>query len=73
MKTFAEKLEYHILVESPTIESATFLYKTGLSKVNVKTNKMGSEYKLKISQGMQICHYILFVLFWEFNFSIRIS
>ena len=63
MKTFDEELEYHILVESPTIESATFLYKIGLSKVNVKTNKMGSEYKLKLSQRVQICHYILLFCF----------
>ena len=42
MKTFFEKLEYHFLVESTTIESTTYLYKTDLSKANVKTNRMGS-------------------------------
>ena len=33
---FFEKLEYRFLVKSTTIESTTFLYKTGLSKANVK-------------------------------------
>ena len=42
MKTFFKKLEYRFLVESSKIENTTFLYKTALSKVNVKTNSMGS-------------------------------
>ena len=41
-KTFSETLEYHILVKSAAIGSWTFPYKTALSKVNVKTNRMGS-------------------------------
>ena len=42
-KTFFEKLEFRFLVESTTIESALFSYKTALSKANVKANRMGSE------------------------------
>ena len=41
-KTFFKKLEYHILVQSTKVESATFPHKTALPEANVKTNKMGS-------------------------------
>ena len=41
-KTFFEKLRYRFLVESTTIESPIFPYKTDLSKTNVKTNRMRS-------------------------------
>ena len=41
-KPFLKKLEYRFLVESTTIGSATLLYKTALSKTNVKTSRMGS-------------------------------
>ena len=37
-KSFFEKLK--ALVESTTMESATFPYKTALSKANVKTKRM---------------------------------
>ena len=40
IKTFSAKLEYRFLVESTTIESALFPYKTDLSKANVKLNRM---------------------------------
>ena len=36
------KTGYRFLVESTKIETATFPYKTTLSKANVKTNRMGS-------------------------------
>ena len=42
MKAFFKKLEYRFSVESTAIESAIFLYKTALSKANVKTNRMGT-------------------------------
>ena len=42
VQTLFNKLEYHFLVESSKIESATFPYKTALSEANVKTNRMGS-------------------------------
>ena len=41
-KTFYEKLCYHFLVESTTIENATFQHKIDLSKANIKTNTIGS-------------------------------
>ena len=39
-KTFFKKLEYRFLVESTKIKSASFSYKTAISEVNVKTNRM---------------------------------
>ena len=41
-KTFFKNLEDCLLVQSTTNESATFPYKTGLSKANVKKIGMGS-------------------------------
>ena len=41
-ETLLKKLQYHFLVESTTIENATYPYKTALSEANVKTNRMGS-------------------------------
>ena len=42
-KTFLRKLEYCFLLESTTIENATFPYKTTLSKANIETNRMESK------------------------------
>ena len=42
-ETFLKKLEYHFLVESIKNESAIFIYKSLLSKANLKTNCMGSK------------------------------
>ena len=39
-KTFFKKLEYHFLVESTKIESASFPYKTAISEANAKTNRI---------------------------------
>ena len=39
-KTFFEKLDYHFLVESSKIESASFSYKTPISEAKFKTNKI---------------------------------
>ena len=39
---FFKKLEYRFLVESTKIEKASFPYKTAVSQVNVKTNRMVS-------------------------------
>ena len=39
-KTFFKKPEYCFLAESTTIEDASFPYKTAISEVNVKANKM---------------------------------
>ena len=41
-KTYFKKLEYAFLVESINIENASFPYKTDISAVNVKTNRMVS-------------------------------
>ena len=40
MKTFFKKLEYCFLVERTKIEKESFPYKTAISEVNVKTNRM---------------------------------
>ena len=39
-KTFLKKLQYRFLVETTKIESILFSFKTALSEVNVKTNRM---------------------------------
>ena len=39
-RTFYKKLKYRFLVENTKIENALFPYKTAISEVNVKTNKM---------------------------------
>ena len=41
-KTFLKKLECRFLVEGTKIENALFPYKTVMSEVNVKTNRMVS-------------------------------
>ena len=40
MKTFFNKLKYRLFVESTKIENASLLYKTAISKADVKTNRM---------------------------------
>ena len=39
---FFEKLEYRFLVETTKIENTSFSYKTVISEVNIKANRMGS-------------------------------
>ena len=41
-KTFFKKLEYCLLVETTKIENKSFPLKTGLSKANVKINRMAT-------------------------------
>ena len=41
-KIFFKKIDYCFLVESTRIENVSFTYKTAISEVNVKTNKMVS-------------------------------
>ena len=41
-KTFFKKFEYRFLVERTEIENALFLYKTAISEVNVKSNRIVS-------------------------------
>ena len=40
MKTFFNKLKYRLFVESTKIENTSLLYKTAISKADVKTNRM---------------------------------
>ena len=42
MKTFFKKLAYSFLLETTKIENTSFLFKTALSEVNVKTNRMAT-------------------------------
>ena len=42
METFFKKLEYHFLVETSKIENTLFPFKTALSEVNRKTNRMAT-------------------------------
>ena len=48
------KMEYLFLVESTTVGKAIFPYKTAVSRVNVKSNKMGS------TKWTEFCHYFIF-------------
>ena len=40
MNTFFSKLKYRLFVESTKIENTSLLYKTAISKADVKTNRM---------------------------------
>ena len=62
-KTFSDKLEHRVLVQSTTIKSATFPYKTALSKANDNTNR---EYKMDLLERATL-------FYWKFNFSVRAS
>ena len=42
MKTFFKKLEDNFLVETTKIENTSFPFKTALSQVNVKTNRIAT-------------------------------
>ena len=42
MKTFFEKLKYRFSVEATKIKNTSFSFKTVLSEVNVKTNRMAT-------------------------------
>ena len=66
-KTFLNKLEYRFLFE---IKTATFPYKTALSKANVKLNWMGGT---KWTYHKERSFSITTLFFWKFNFSIRTS
>ena len=62
-----KKLKYFFLFESIKIETATFLHKSALSEVNVKTNRMGST-KWAKSERTEFCQYLIFsLLFFQFK------
>ena len=68
MKTFFEKLEDCFSVESTTIESATFPYKTVLSKANFKTNRISTTWIIKNAVLS-----LTTLFFSKSNFSVRTS
>ena len=68
-QTFFKKLEYCFLVESTKIENASFPYKTALSEVNVKKNRIKST---KWTCRSFASNYFIF-FFWKFCFSLRTS
>ena len=67
-KTFFEKLDFRFLVESITIKSATFPYKTNLSKTNLMTNEMGNTKWTYHKESSFVTNYLIFL---KFNFSTR--
>ena len=65
---FFKKLENSFVVESTTIESVTYPYKTALSEANVKTNRMGSTKWTYLKE----CSFArTYFFFFKFHFSIR--
>ena len=53
-KTLFKKLKYWCLIERIKIENASFPYKTAISEVNVKTNRMVST-KWIYQEGTEFC------------------
>ena len=70
-ETFLKKLEYHFLVESTKIQSASFPYKTVLSEANVKTNRMVSKKWTYHKERPFATNY--FVFSKKLSFSLRTS
>ena len=58
-KTSFKKLEYCLLVESTKIENASFLYKTTIPEVNVKTNRMISTETITKNGVLPVLTYFL--------------
>ena len=71
IETFLKKLEYHFLVESTKIQSASFPYKTVLSEANVKTNRMVSKKWTYHKERPFATNY--FVFSKKLSFSLRTS
>ena len=69
-KSLFEKLQYHVLFESTAMKSAILPYKTGLPKVNIKTNRMWSTNRPITKSGLL---QLTTLFFWKFNFGIRTS
>ena len=68
-KTLLKKFEYRFSVQSTTNDSATFPYRTALSKSSVKINWMGST---KWTYHKEQTFATGRTFFWKFNLSIRI-
>ena len=67
-KNYFEKLEYRFLIERPKIENTTFLYKTALSEIIVKTNSMGStKWNYHKEQSIASDYFIFFRILFQFK------
>ena len=67
-KTFFKKLEYHLLVESNKIENAPSPYKTAISEVNVKTNKMVStKWTYHKERSFAVSYFIFLKILFKFK------
>ena len=69
-KSLFQKTGVLFLVESTTIEKATFSYKTAQSEANVKTNRMSSR---QWTYHKEQCFASNYFIFWKFCFSLRTS
>ena len=56
-----KKLEFHFLVESIKIENGSFLYKIGISEVNVKINNMVSTKWIYYKERSFASNYFIFL------------
>ena len=69
-KIFFKKLECWFLVESTMIQTATFPYKTALSKANIKINRIRStKWTYPKDRGFAVTT----IFFWKFNSSVKTS
>ena len=67
-KTFSKKLEYRFLVESTSIESASFPYKTVMSEANIKTNRMVStKWTYLTERSFASSYFIFFEILYQFK------
>ena len=67
-KIFFKKLDHCFLVESTKFENASFPCETGISKANVKTNKMVTTRWTYHKEPSFASNYFIF---WKFCFSLR--
>ena len=66
-KIFFEKLEYSFLDESTKIENALFPYKTAISEVSVKTNRMVSKEWTNHKERSFASNYFLLKTLFQFK------
>ena len=68
IKTFFQKLEYRLLVETTKIESTSFPFKTALSEANVKTNRMATTKRTYHKEWSLASNYFIFLEnFYQFQ------
>ena len=68
MKTFFEKLKYRFSVEATKIKNTSFSFKTVLSEVNVKTNRMATTKWIYHKEWSFASNYLIF---WENLFQLQ--